>query len=73
MYCLPEHRALSIYPEERGSISPNSVLSVTTHNTTIAFVVVFLSISLVPPSSPVFYTSLSSTPVRKVLAYCYSN
>jgi hypothetical protein len=43
MYCLPEHRTVSIHPEDRGSLSPNRQRGVTTHKTAIAFVVVFLS------------------------------
>ena len=42
MYRLPEHRAVSVYPEDGRSISSRRPHSVTTHKITIPLVVFFL-------------------------------
>lgn len=73
MYCLPEHLAVSIYPEDGGSIHPNRLRFVTTQKQQSHLWQFSLLITLAPPSSPVLYTFQSSSPFREVLAYWYSN
>jgi hypothetical protein len=64
MYCVPEYRAVSIYPEDGGSISLIRLCSVHCGS---------VSLSIFLGASSELYTSLPFSPVRKVLAYWYIN